>query len=72
MKILMMIKFDGSFLNTKWGNFPEKISKTLAKQLREELQMLENKVWKTKFYEQNLECFQNEDHLRCKVRLVEI
>ena len=67
MKILMIIKVDGSFLNTKWGNFPEKISKTL----REELQILENKVWKTKFYEQNLECFQNEDHLRCKVRLVE-
>ena len=31
MKILIMIKFDGSFLSTRWGNFPEKPFKTLPK-----------------------------------------
>ena len=49
--------------------FSRKICKTLAKELREELQILENKL---KLYEQNLKCFENEDYLRCKLRLEEI
>ena len=46
-----------------------KFSKTLAKEIREELQILESKL---KFYKQNLKCFENEDYLRCKLRLEEL
>ena len=49
--------------------FSRKFFKTLAKELREELRILENKL---KLYEQNLKCFENEDYLRCKLRLEEI
>ena len=46
--------------------FSRKFFKTLAKELREELRILENK---SKLYEQNLKCFENEDYLRFKLRL---
>ena len=46
--------------------FSRKFFKTLPKELREELQILENKL---KLYEQNLKCFENEDYLRFKLRL---
>ena len=38
----------------------QKISKTLAKELKEELRILE--------YKQSLKCFQNEDYLKFKLR----
>ena len=50
------------------GKFSIKFSKTLAKELRAWLQSLENK---RKLDEQNLECFENEDHLRSKLRIEE-
>ena len=50
------------------GKFSIKFSKTLAKELRAWLQSLENK---RKLDEQNLECFENEDHLRPKLRIEE-
>ena len=49
--------------------FPRKFSKTLAKELREELWVFENKL---RLYGQNLKCFENEDYLRCKLRVEEI
>ena len=49
--------------------FYRKFSKTLAKELREELRIFKNKL---KLYEQNLKCFENEDYLRCKLRLEDI
>ena len=57
------------FLKYEERKFSRKFSKILAKELREELQILENKL---KLYEQNLKCFENEDYLRCKLRLEEI
>ena len=44
-----------------------KSSKTSAKELREELHVLENK---SKLYEKNLKCF--EDYFRFRLRLEEI
>ena len=46
--------------------FSRKFSETLAKDLREESRILENKL---KLYEQNLKCFENGDYFRCKLRL---
>ena len=46
-----------------------KSSKTSAKELREELHILENK---SKLYEKNLKCFENEDYFRFRLRLEEI
>ena len=57
------------FLKYEVRKFSRRFSKTLAKELREELQILQNK---SKLYEHNLKCFENEDYLRCKVRLEEI
>ena len=57
------------FLKYEVRKFSRKFSKNLAKELREELRILENKL---KLYEQNLKCFENEDYLRCKLRLEEI
>ena len=57
------------FLKYEVRKFSRRFSKTLAKELREELQILQNKL---KLYEHNLKCFENEDYLRCKVRLEEI
>ena len=57
------------FLKYKVRKFPRKFSKILAKELWQELRILENKL---KLYEQNLKCFENEDYLRCKLRLEEI
>ena len=57
------------FLKYKVKKFSRKFSKTLAKELREKLQILENK---SKLYKQNLKCFGIEDYLRCKLRLEEI
>ena len=57
------------FLKYEVRKFSRRFSKTLAKELREELQILSNKL---KLYEHNLKCFENEDYLRCKVRLEEI
>ena len=57
------------FLKYKVRKFSRRFSKTLAKELGEELQILQNKL---KLYEHNLKCFENEDYLRCKVRLEEI
>ena len=53
----------------KVRKFSRKFSKTLAKELRQELRILENKL---KLYEQNLKYFENEDYLRCKLRLEEL
>ena len=49
----------------------EKFSRKFSKQkeLREELQILENKL---KLYKQNLKCLENKDYLKCKLRLEEI
>ena len=49
--------------------FSRKFSKILAKELGEELRILENKL---KLHEKSLKCFENEDYLRCKLRLKEI
>ena len=49
--------------------FSRAFSKTLVKVLREELQILESKL---KLHEQILKCSENEDHLRCKLKLKEI
>ena len=49
--------------------FSRKFSKTLAKELRQESRILGNKL---RLYEQNLKYFENEDYLRCKLRLEEI
>ena len=57
------------FLKYRVRKFSRKLSKTLAKEIKEDLRILENKL---KLYKQNLECFKNEDHLRCKIRLEEI
>ena len=57
------------FLKYEVRKFSRRFSKTLAKELGEELQILQNKL---KLYEHNLKCFENEDYLRCKVRLEEI
>ena len=57
------------FLKYRVRKFSRKLSKTLAKEIKEDLRILENKL---KLHEQNLECFKNEDHLRCKIRLEEI
>ena len=57
------------FLKYELRKFSRKFSKALAKELREELRILEKKL---KLYEQNLKCFENEDYLRCKLRLEEI
>ena len=57
------------FLKYEVRKFSRRFSKTLAKELGEELQVLQNKL---KLYEHNLKCFENEDYLRCKVRLEEI
>ena len=57
------------FLKYEVRKFSRRFSKTLAKELEEELQILQNKL---KLYEHNLKCFENEDYLRCKVRLEEI
>ena len=64
MKILIMIKFDGSFLSTRWGNFPEKPFKTLPKSWE--------RGCKLKLYEQSLKCFENQNLLSCKLGLEEI
>ena len=50
MNILMMTKFDGNFLHTEWQKIFRKFYKTLAKELKEELGILQNKL---KIYEQN-------------------
>ena len=47
----------------------EEVSKTFAKELRKEFQILKNKL---KLYEQNLKRFENEDYLRRKARIEEI
>ena len=57
------------FLKYKVRKFSRKFSKTLSKELRDEWRILENKL---KLHEQNLKCFENEDYLRCKLRLEEI
>ena len=57
------------FPRYKVRKFSGKFSKTLAKEIREELRILENKL---KLHEQNLKCFENKDYLRCKLRLEEI
>ena len=57
------------FLKYEVKKFSGKFSKILAKKLREEFRVLENKL---KLHEQNLKCFENEDYLRCKLRLEEI
>ena len=49
--------------------FSRRFSKTLAKELREEWRILENKL---KLHQQNLKCFENEDYLRCKLSLEEL
>ena len=49
------------FLEHKVKKFSRKFSKTLAKELRGELQILENKL---KLYEQYLKCFEYEDYLK--------
>ena len=57
------------FLKYMMRKFSRKFSKILAKELREELRILENKL---KLHEQNLKCIENEDYLRCKLKLEEI
>ena len=58
------------FLKYEGRKFPRKFCKTLTKELREELRIFENKLM---LYERNLECcLENEDYLRCKLRLEEI
>ena len=49
--------------------FSRKFSTILAKELREELRIIENKL---KLHGQNLKCFETEHYLRCKLRLEEI
>ena len=44
------------FLKYEVRKFSRRFSKTLAKELREELQILQNK---SKLYEHNLKCFEN-------------
>ena len=50
MKVLMMTKFDRNFLRTEWQKIFTKFSKTLAKELKEELGILQSKL---NIYEQN-------------------
>ena len=57
------------FLKYEVKKFSGKFSKILAKKLREEFRVLENKL---KLHEQNLKCFENEDYSRCKLRLEEM
>ena len=57
------------FLKYKVKKVSWKISKALAKELREKMRIFENKL---KLHEQNLKCFENENYLRCKLRLEEI
>ena len=57
------------FLKYKVKKVSRKISKALAKELREKMRIFENKL---KLHEQNLKCFENENYLRCKLRLEEI
>ena len=58
------------FLKYEVRKFSRNLSRILAKQLREELRIVENKL---KLHEQNLRCFaENENYLRCKLRLEEI
>ena len=57
------------FLKYKVRKFSRKFCKTLAKELREKLRILENKL---KLHKQNSKCFENEDYLRYKLRLEEI
>ena len=57
------------FVKYKVRKFSIRFSKTLVKELREELWILKSK---SKLYEKNLKCLKNEDYSRCKLRLEEV
>ena len=57
------------FFKYRLRKFSRIFSKTLGKDLGEELGIHKSKL---KLHEQNLKCFENEDYLRCKLRLKKI
>ena len=58
-----------NFFKYRLRKFSRIFSKTLGKDLGEELGIHKSKL---KLHEQNLKCFENEDYLRCKLRLKKI